>query len=115
MIVVVEGTKSFNDYEIFMRAMAVALSTPSIDNEIQIWSLGPHTVNGYTAAFSNSSENYLRQKGFKISFHKVNIQWVEENIQFVDYYAFFSKPNERLSKLASKVKDTEVELGIFRY
>ena len=32
MIIVVEGTKSFNDYEIFMRAMGVALSTKTEDS-----------------------------------------------------------------------------------
>ena len=29
MIIVVEGTKSFEDYEVFMRAMGVALSNPN--------------------------------------------------------------------------------------
>jgi hypothetical protein len=63
MIIAVEGTKSFADYEIFMRAMSVALSNIK-DNEIQVWSLGPHAINNYTAAFCNSSENFLKQKGF---------------------------------------------------
>jgi hypothetical protein len=37
MIITVEGTKTFSDYEIFMRAMSVALSNIK-DNEINVWS-----------------------------------------------------------------------------
>ena len=117
MIIAVEGTKSFKDYEVFMRAMGVALSNvPEGDNDIQIWSLGPHSINGFTAAFCNSSENFLRQKGFKISFSKVHFKWVEENLLYVNYYAFFSSPNEKISRLASQAQLQEgLELAIFRY
>jgi hypothetical protein len=116
MIIVVEGTKQFNNYETFMRAMVVALSNVKNGNEIQVWSLGPHRVNSFTASFCNSSENFLKQKGYTISFSKVYAGWVDENLQFVDYYAFLSDPNESLSRLAQKAKDLEgCELGIFRY
>lgn len=115
MVIVVEGTKSFNDYDIFMRAMGVALSTPSVDSDIQVWSLGPHTINSYTASFCNSSENFLKQKGFRVKFHKVNAPWIEENIDYVNYYAFFSGPNETLSRLAKVAEIKNIELGIFRY
>ncbi|MFZ9242580.1 MAG: hypothetical protein ACO295_05150 [Sediminibacterium sp.] len=115
MYIVVEGTKSFNDYDIFMRAMSVALSSENIDSHIEVWSLGPHTINSYTASFCNSSENFLKQKGFKIKFHKVHASWLEENLDFVNYYAYFSKPNENLSRLAKIAESKNIELGIFRY
>lgn len=116
MIIVVEGTKSFNDYEIFMRAMTVALSSKSIDSDIQVWSVGPHKINSFTASFCNSSENFLKQKGFKISFSKVHASWIDQNINYINYYCFFSSPSEpisRLTKLAQQVEGCEV--GIFRY
>jgi len=116
MIIVVEGTKTFSDYEIFMRAMTVALSTPNETNEIQVWSLGPHKINSFTAAFCNSAENYLRSKGFKVSFSKINTEYVRHNIDFVNYYAYFSLPKEPLSKFATYMQQQEtVEVGIFRY
>ena len=116
MVIVVEGTKEFSDYEIFMRAMTVALSTPNDSNQIQVWSLGPHKINNFTAAFCNSSENYLKQKGFKVSFSKINEQWVRQNIEHVTYYAYFSLPKEPLSKFATYMEHQEdVEMGIFRY
>lgn len=116
MIIVVEGTKTFSDYEIFMRAMTVALSTPNETSEIQVWSLGPHKINSFTAAFCNSAENYLKSKGFKVSFSKINTDWVRKNIEFVNYYAYFSLPKEPLSKFAVYMQQQETfETGIFRY
>jgi len=116
MIIVVEGTKSFTDYETFMRAMGVALSNANSDGEIQVWSVGPHIINNFTAAFCNSSENFLRQKGYKISFSKVPASWVFENIDYVNYFAYFSLPKESVSKLVKRAQEVDgCEVGIFRY
>lgn len=116
MIIVVEGTKTFSDYELFMRGMSVAMSTPILNNEIQVWSLGPHKINSFTAAFCNSSENYLKQKGYKVSFSKVNTDYVRQYIEYVDYYAYFSLPKEPISKFTAYAQNQEdVEVGIFRY
>jgi hypothetical protein len=116
MIIVVEGTKSFEDYEIFMRAMGVALSNTSDNTEIQVWSAGPHKINSFTAAFCNSSENFLKAKGFKISFSKAHPSWIFQNISYVNYFAFFSLPKEPLSRLVQQAQLVEsCEVGIFRY
>jgi hypothetical protein len=115
MIIAVEGTKSFSDYEVFMRAMGVALSN-NTDPEITVWSAGPHTINSFTAAFCNSSENFLKQKGFKIKFSKAPGFWVADNLSYVNYFAYFSLPKESLSRLAQQAELLEsCELGIFRY
>jgi len=115
MIIAVEGTKSFSDYDIFMRAMTIAL-TNNTDSEISVWSAGPHTINSFTAAFCNSSENFLKQKGFKIKFSKAPAFWVADNLSHVNYFAFFSAPKESLSRLAKQAELIEsCELGIFRY
>jgi hypothetical protein len=116
MIITVEGTKTFSDYEIFMRAMSVALSNVGENKEIQVWSLGPHTINNFTASFCNSSESFLKNKGYKISFYKVRHAWVAENIHSVNYYAFFSLPKEQESRMCKAAQQVEgCEVGIFRY
>ena len=115
MIIAVEGTKSFSDYEVFMIAMGVALSN-NTDSEITVWSAGPHIINNFTAAFCNSSENFLKQKGFKIKFSKAPGFWLAENLSYVNYFAYFSLPKESLSRLAKQAELLEsCELGIFRY
>lgn len=114
MIIAVEGTKKFSDYETFMRAMGVALSQPNDEDIIEVWSAGPYKINNFTAAFCNSSENYLKQKGYKVVFRKVPPEYIQENISYVTYLAFFSTTNERPSKLVASAEISNVETGIFR-
>jgi hypothetical protein len=53
---------------------------------------------------------------FKVSFSKINEQWVRQNIEHVTYYAYFSLPKEPLSKFATYMEHQEgLEMGIFRY
>lgn len=117
MLISVEGTKSFNDYDIFMRAMGVALSADYLDQKIEVWSAGPQNINRFTAAFCNSSENFLKQKGFKISFKRLPISYIGSNMGQVDYFAFFSLPNQKNteSKLLPSAEYYQVETGIFKY
>lgn len=117
MIIVVEGTKAFEDYSTFTRAMSVAMSSfdKENDNSIQVWSAGPANINSYTAAFCNLTENYLKQKGVKLRFTKVPYTYVEENFQYVDYFAFFSADNERWSRLASKADAADVRMEVYKY
>lgn len=115
MIIAVQGTKSFSDYETFMRAMGVALSQPNDENVIEVWSAGPHNVNNYTAAFCNSAENYLKQKGYKVMFKKLPVKYIQENMSYVSYLAYFSKKNEKVSPLVASAELEDVEVGIFRY
>lgn len=114
MIIVVEGTKNFSDYETFMRAMGVAFSEIKNEEPIEVWSVGPHNINNFTAAFCNSVENYLRLKGHKISFKKLPYSKVIDKMSSIDYFAFFSKKNEKNSKLLASAELSGVEIGIFK-
>ena len=115
MIIAVQGTKSFADYETFMRAMGVALSQPNDEDVIEVWSAGPHKINSFTAAFCNSAENYLKQKGYRVLFRKLPENYILENIDYISYFAFFSKKNDRNSKLVSAAELADIETGIYRY
>ena len=115
MIIGVQGSKRFADYDTFMRAMGVALSQPNNENVIEVWSAGPHKINSFTAAFCNSAENYLKQKGYKVVFRKVPPQFIEENIEYLSYLAYFSAKNEKPSKLIAAAELADVEVGIYRY
>ncbi len=113
MIIVVEGTKNFNDYDTFVRAMGVALSNIK-DNSVEIWSIGPHNINNYTAAFCNITENFLKQKGIKVSFSRTHHSVAENNMHRVDYYAFFGAKKEQVSKICASAELRGIETGIFR-
>jgi hypothetical protein len=114
MNVAVQGTKEFSDYNIFLRAMGVALSDVE-DNEFNVYTAGPAQINSFTAEFCNRSEGSLRQRGIKVRFYKVPASYIEENSDYFDYFAFLSAPNQRPSKLTSAMELSGVEVGIFRY
>jgi hypothetical protein len=53
MIVAVQGTKDFDDYSVFIRAMGVAMcSMPDSDKEFVIYSAGPARINSFVSDIS---------------------------------------------------------------
>lgn len=114
MNVAVQGTKEFLDYQVFMRAMGVALSSCD-DGEFNVYSAGPAQINSFTSEFCNLSEEGLRRRGIKVKFFKVPPTSIEENFDKFDYFAFLSTPNQRPSKLVASAELAGVDVGIFRY
>jgi len=116
MIVAVQGTNDFDDYNIFIRAMGVALSCmPEEDKEFVIYSAGPVKINAFVSEFSNLSERGMKARGRKIKFYKVANVWLEENINQINYFAFLSRPKQPNSKLVDVAEKNNIEVGIFRY
>ena len=114
MNVAVQGTKEFSDYNVFMRAMGVALSECS-DGEFNVYSAGPAQINSFTSQFCNISEEGLKRRGIKVRFYKVPPSSLEESWGNIDYFAFLSTPNQRPSQLVASAELSGVEVGIFRY
>jgi hypothetical protein len=116
MIVAVQGTNSFDDYSVFLRAMGVALSSmPEGDKEFYIYSAGPAKINSMVSEFSNISEKGLKSRGKKLKNYKVAPSWLSENMDAVNYFVYLSKPKESVSKLVSEAQLKNVEVGIYRY
>jgi len=116
MIVGIQGTSSFNDYQVFLRAMAVTMSSlKEEDPEFYIYSAGPSNINLMAMEFANLSERGLKARGKRIKYKAVPPTWITENISDINYFAFLSKEREQLSKLVDTAKNNNVEYGIFRY
>jgi hypothetical protein len=116
MIVAVHGTTDFDDYQVLLRAMSVALSgMKDGDKEFTIYSAGPAAINSFVSEFCNLSERGMKSRGKKIKFYKVPASWIEENISYINYLAFLSKPKQPVSKLVAIAEQNNVEVGIFRY
>ena len=116
MIVAVHGTTDFDDYQVFLRAMSVALSgMKEGDKEFIIYTAGPAAINSFVYEFCNLSERGMKARGRKIKFFKAPTSWIEENILHVDYVAFLSKPKQSVSKLVAIAEKNNIEVGIFRY
>lgn len=116
MIVVVQGTSDFNDYNVFIRAMGVALSgMKEDDKEFHIYSAGPARINSMVSEFCNLSERGMKARGMKIKNYKVPASWVIENMEYVNYFAFLSRPKQPVSKLVAEAELKNIEVGIFRF
>jgi hypothetical protein len=116
MIVAIQGTKAFDLYPVFLRAMGVALSNlPDKDKEFYIYSAGPAHINSMALEFSNVSERGLKARGIKIKMIKIPPSWIKENIHSINYFAFFCKPKEQESALVSYAESKDAKVGIYRY
>lgn len=115
MKIAVQGTRNFNDYVIFLRAMRTALSTmDDNDKVIELYPVG-RIVGNFAQEFSNISENSLRGRGIKISCHKRPYGWLEDNMHEIDYFAFFKVPGERTAPTVDLADSFGVEAQIYEY
>lgn len=116
MKIALQGSKSFEDYNIFIRAMGVMLSSMSQeDTKIYLYSAGPARINSMVSEFSNLSERGLKARGYKIKFFKVAPTWITENIKEFDHFVYLSTPNDSKSTLVKQAELNELDVQIFRY
>lgn len=116
MIVGIQGTNSFDDYSVFLRAMGVALKEmPEGDGEFTVMSAGPLTINRFALEFLNISERSLKARGIKVKLVKVPTGWFKSNMGTIGYFAYFSKPKEPLSDLVDLADAKDIEVGVYRF
>lgn len=115
MKVAVQASKTFDDYQVFMRSMAVAMSDLKVGDSLEIYSAGPHKLNNFLAGFVNLSEDGMKARGMGISYYKVSHSWLEERLEQIDYFIYLSKPDERYSALVHQAEKKDIEVGVFRY
>lgn len=95
MNVLVQGSKLFSDYQVFMRAMGVALGYIDDDNEFVVYSMGPAKVNSFATEFVNLSERNLKARGIKAKLHKVPHSWGIDKLDDMQYIAYLCTSNEK--------------------
>lgn len=116
MIVAIQGSGNFSDYQVFLRGMGVALSgLKSDDPFFYIYSAGPSKINSMAMEFVNLSERGMKARGKKIKLYKVAPSWVTENIFDINYFAYFSTDSDKNSRLVYDAQENNIETGIFRY
>lgn len=116
MIIAIQGTNSFDEYSVFLRAMGTALSQMKEDDkEVYVYSAGPSKINSMALEFCNVSERGLKARGIKIRMIKVPPSWIKENIHSITYFAFFSKPKEAVSPLVSYAESKDAQVGVYRF
>lgn len=112
----VQGTSSFDNYNVFLRSMAVALSElKEEDKNFYIYSAGPNNINMMAMEFSNLSEKGMKLRGKSIKFFKVTSRWLQENILEIDHFAFLSNPKEPVSKIVHVSKLNNINTNVYNF
>jgi hypothetical protein len=115
MIVVVQGTKSFDDYSVFLTAMRSALIQINPDDkEFTVLSAGPLKINEMVMEFVNVSERSLKLKGIKARHAKIHPEWVIHNYAEIDFYAYLCKPKEELGTIVKDAQNKDVNVQVYR-
>lgn len=110
-----QGSRNFNDYNVFLRAMGTALYDLDGDTEFTILSAGPRRVNEMAMEFINVSERSLKARGIKAKLVKMPPIALKERIHDLDYFIYFSLPKESSSDLVREAEDKDIEVAVYRY
>jgi len=116
MKIAIQGSKAFNQYEIFLSGMGrtLAMMQPE-DSEFFIYSVGPARTNEMAMEFSNISERSLKARGIKIRLFKVPPIWLKQNIYDMNYFAYFCNKKEPMSSMVEYAEAKDIEVGIYRF
>jgi len=116
MIVGVQGTPSFNNYNIFLRAMAVALSElKESEKEFYLYTAGPGNISAMASEFVNLSERGMKSRGKSIKLFRVTPEWIEENINSFNHFAFVSNPKEQVPRIVSLLKSKNINTNVYNF
>ena len=117
MRLLIESTKGFDDYQVFMRAMGVVMGHMKSSNDfIDVYSVGTYKLNAMVNEFFNVAEDSLRSRGIKHSFNILPGSTPELIMTRFNYMAYLSNPeNTKLSKLVTLAEENNIEVGVFRY
>jgi hypothetical protein len=115
MIVAMQASRNFNDYQIFLRAMGTALYDIGDDTEFTIISAGPHNLNNMAMEFINVSERSLKARGIKTKVVKMPAKALKERMHDMSMFFYFSLPKETPSDLVKEAEDKDIPVAIYRY
>lgn len=116
MIVGVQGTPSFNNYNIFLRAMAVALSElEESEKEFYLYTAGPANISAMASEFVNLSERGMKSRGKTIKLFRVTPEWIEENINSFNHFAFVSNPKEQVSRIVNLSRSKNINTNVYNF
>lgn len=117
MLVAIQGSKSFSDYQVFLRGIGTALReiAGTEDKEFVIFSAGPKNINEFVQEFMNVNERSLKAYGIKSKIVKVPPSWIENNLNEINYLLYFSKPKETLPPIVEAADAKDIEVGVYRY
>lgn len=116
MIIGIQGSRSFNDYSIFLNAMLRVLQEmKEDDNELVFLSAGPHRVNDMILEFINVSNWNRGGRVIKPKLVRMPVKALEERVYDLDEFVYLSLPKEPETALVKAADDAGLIPRVFRY
>lgn len=116
----IQGSKTFEDYAIFLSGMAVvlkrlqALREPEdADIELVIFSAGPKKIKDMALEFINVSN--FKTRGITAKLVNVPESWFKTNFYKLEMFSFFCNKKEVRSDLANFMDAKDIEVQVHRY
>jgi hypothetical protein len=114
MILAVQGSRKFDDYSIFLSAMGRAMRRlEDGDREIFLYTAGPRRINEMALEFVNVSDFKSRQ--IKAQVRKVPPSWIEDNMSYLDYFAYFCVDRESVPPIVDLADSKDVPADVYRF
>lgn len=107
--IVLQGTKSFNNYGAFCRAMIVALSDMSEHDSLVLYAAGSAVLNNHAIEFTNKTKKSLKGRNIKLTLIRSMPQMFEDKTGF-DKFFFFCNNGEGLSPLAKEFRSSGIDV-----
>jgi hypothetical protein len=96
--------------------MAVALSELlEGDKDFHIYSAGPNNINMMSMEFANLSEKGMKSRGKSIKLFRVTPEWIEENMNSFNHFAFVSNPKEQTSRIVNLSRSKNINTNVYNF
>lgn len=107
--IVLQGSKAFNNYGAFCRAMIVALSDMSEHDSLVLYTAGSAALNNHAIEFTNKTKKSLKGRNINLTLIRAMPQMFEDKTGFDKFY-YFCNNKEGLSPLAKDFKASGVDV-----
>ena len=114
MIICIEGSRSFDDYDVFMRAMGVALSGAKPDSNVAIWVINSHKLNNFARSLFDIKESHFKSHKIKARVVPVTRHYAELRLADIDYFVYCCRKRDKVSSLVAEAELLDTEVGVFR-
>jgi hypothetical protein len=96
--------------------MAVALSElTNEEKEFYLYSAGPGNISEMAMEFVNLSERGMKSRGKSIKLFRVTPEWIEENINSFNHFAFVSNPKEKVSNIVNLSRSKNINTNVYNF
>tara|TARA_B110000259_G_scaffold180550_1_gene221432 strand:- start:3115 stop:3480 length:366 start_codon:yes stop_codon:yes gene_type:complete len=110
MKIVIQGTRNFKDYEIFLTGMRYVIERREpTDTQLTFYAAGPANINAMLLGFINITENTMKSNGVRAKIVRLPHSEIQKKLPEVDKFLFFCLPKEPGTNLVKYFQDKDPE------